>query len=339
MTTNEKEILAYLNGQLTSEEVLEFEKELQHSDALKREVEDYRFILRQTSLLKAQNQYSTQKKWEELEMRIGREKRWNGVRKFMRNAAAILVLPLLMVTLYLWTGKGDKKQPLVAEWVEVTSARGVISKVILPDSTVVWLNSASTLRYPHEFGEGRRTVDLRGEAYFRVKADKEHRFDVNVPEGLTISAYGTEFNVSSYENSPTVEAVLTRGNVEILLNNHALAHLQVSEQAVLNKARNSLEVLPCNVEEATAWREGKLIFRRAGIEEILYKLARRYNVDFEVSGRKISNYEFSATFTDESLEEILSILERTAPMSYTIFAAKEMEDFTYQRRKVSLKLR
>lgn len=298
---------------------------------------DYQFILQQASLLNKSNSYATQKNWEALERKIHRSKLRAKLFLGMRNAAAILALPLLLTSLYFWNN--SDAAPLTEEWIEITSAKGLVSKVMLPDSSIVWLNSASTLRYPRKFTGNHREVALNGEAYFKVKADKEHRFDVNMPQQVTISAYGTEFNVASYNDSRFIEAVLAKGNIEIRKDHVSKAILKEGEKVMFNKANESITVKYTDMEEATSWREGKLVFRRTALKELLEKLARRYNVDFVVHGNSLANYEFSATFIDESLVEILDILCHTAPMSYQIEPAKELEDYTYQRRKIHIKIR
>lgn len=336
METKEDKIIAYLEGKLSMEEKTAFKQECAQSEELRKELDDYRFIYQQSALLSEQSQFRTRQNWDELEKRIRREQWLAKTWKVMRNAAAILLLPLLIGLFFLWNKK--ETAPRIAEWVEVTSARGTVSKLILPDSTVIWLNSASTLRYPREFSTVRREVALTGEAYFKVSADREHCFDVSTPDGMTVSAYGTEFNISAYDTDPVIEATLAQGHVEIWMGDKALAKLKAGEQAVLHKTKNTFNVTSCDLTETAAWREGKLVFRRASLEEILHKLSRHYNVDFVVTGRHIDHYEFSATFVNENLTEIFSILERTAPMHFKIMEPEKEDDYTYRRRKVILKL-
>ena len=80
----------------------------------------------------------------------------------------------------------------------MSSAYGLVSKITLPDGSEVWLNSGSKLHYPKQFVGDHRKVYLSGEAYFKVSSDKKHRFDVALSNGITVSAYGTEFNINAY---------------------------------------------------------------------------------------------------------------------------------------------
>ncbi|MCD8181778.1 MAG: FecR domain-containing protein [Bacteroides sp.] len=305
-------IAAYLEGLLSEEERIILEEKIASSPAFRKEVDDYRFIWEQSRLLKRQSEFHTYDNWNRLQRRLHRAsfrtRAWN----WTRTAAAIPLLPLVISLFYLFSSKHEN---VLAsnEIIEVTSAPGLVSKITLSDSTQIWLNSGSSLTYPRQFTTDRREVQLTGEAYFKVKSDKEHRFDVKVPGSMTVSAYGTEFNVSAYKEDATVEAVLTKGHIEIKTENASSEHLTVSQQATYNKIDGRLQVLECNIMEKTAWKDGKLIFRKAGIMEIAKKLSRHFNADFTVKGRSLVNYEFSATFTDESLSDILSILKRPLP--------------------------
>lgn len=103
------------------------------------------------------------------------------------------------------------------QYVDITASVGSVVRYELPDNSVVWLNSGSTLRYPTVFrGEGRE-VDLQGEAYFDVQTDKEHPFYVNTPSGIRVYVYGTRFNVSAYESEDYVETVLESGHVSVFM--------------------------------------------------------------------------------------------------------------------------
>ncbi|MCD7924490.1 MAG: DUF4974 domain-containing protein [Bacteroides sp.] len=330
-------IAAYLEGLLSKEEQAHFEEKMASSPEFRKEVDDYRFIWEQSRLLKKQSEFHTYDNWSRLQRRIHREpfriRAWN----WTRTVAAILLLPVVISLFYLFS---VKREDILAsnEIIEVTSAPGLVSKIILSDSTQIWLNSGSSLVYPRRFTADIREVQLTGEAYFKVKSDKEHRFDVKVPGSMTVSAYGTEFNVSAYKDDATVEAVLAEGHIEVKTEDALSEQLVVSQQAIYNKKDGRLQVLGCNIAEKTAWKDGKLIFRKAGIMEIAKKLSRRFNADFIVKGRSLVNYEFSATFTDEPLSDILSILEKTSPMKFKMEEPVRKDDQSYHRRKVTVTL-
>lgn len=333
-----KDIAAYLEGLLEGDDLIVFEKRYATSPEFRKEVDDYRFIWEQAQALKAQSQFHLYENWHQLQHRVHRAssflRAWNGI----RTVAAILLLPL-GITLFYLLALREEVSMSENELIEVSSASGLVSKITLPDSSLVWLNSGSTLVYPRKFAAGSREVKLTGEAFFKVKADKDSRFDVEVPGAMTVSAYGTEFNVSAYKEDTTVEAVLAEGHIEVKAGaSGSFKRLAVSQGAIFDTRSGRMQVVQCNLAEKLAWKEGKIVFRRAGIDQIVKCLMRHFNVDMVVQGQKSASYEFSATFTDETLPEILSILAKTTPMEYKVEEPVMKEDQTYRRRKVTLVL-
>ena len=133
------------------------------------------------------------------------------------RAAAVLVLPLIMSTAtlyYMYTH--DRSHPSATAMVEVTAPAGTTARVMLPDSSEVWLNSDSRLTYPQTFDSRERTVNLKGEAFFSVSSDRQHPFNVCLDGGLRVMAHGTRFNVCSYDDSDNVEMTLERGAIDVM---------------------------------------------------------------------------------------------------------------------------
>ena len=197
-----------------------------------------------------------------------------------------------------------ENQPI--EQVELSSAYGLVSKITLPDGSEVWLNSGSKLHYPKQFVGNHRKVYLSGEAYFKVSSDKKHRFDVALSNGITVSAYGTEFNINAYED---------------------------------DKITDNTKVSDINLYMVTSWKEGKMVFRRTEMAEIAQRLSRHFNVNIILQSKKIFNYKYSATFTTETFEEILQLLEKTAPIKCTMIEPKQASDYSYTRRTVIIEAR
>lgn len=329
-------IIKHLEGRLSSEEKAVFDEKYSKDTDFRKEVDDYSFIWRQTELLKQHKQYRTQANWQKISQRIHRDRLRMRIWNVSRTAAAILLLPLLAATVYLSLWRLPSK---MHEEIRISSAYGLVSHVTLPDGSEVWLNSGTTLTYPRVFDGEVRRVSLSGEAYFKVKSDPEHRFDVAVPNLLTVSAYGTEFNVSAYDDDNAVETVLTQGHVELTAESRVLADLCVGQSAVLERSGHLKPLISIvNMDEKVGWKDGKLIFRRAGIEEIAKRLARHFGVEFELRGDRLRAYEYSATFTTESLAEILSLLGKASPMNVQIIEPQKQNDHSYPRRKVILSI-
>ena len=125
--------------------------------------------------------------------------------------ACAIALVLLNVG-YLAYQSFDFSKP---EYKEICALRGERLVVLLEDGTRVWLNADSKLVYPEKFARNKREVTLVGEAYFKVKSNPSRRFDVQTAEGVTVSAYGTEFNVQAYDDDTCVVATLADGNIRV----------------------------------------------------------------------------------------------------------------------------
>src|SRR5690606_4050789 len=144
-------------------------------------------------------------------------------------------------------------KPLVqsAKQNAITTPKGGMYQITLADSSKIWLNAASTLKYPSRFHTKERVVELQGEAYFIVAEDKKRPFKV-ISNGQQIEVLGTEFNVSAYDDEPDVKTTLVAGAVSIAPTAHhrSLAVLQPGEQASFRD--NAVVVQPVNITQYTA---------------------------------------------------------------------------------------
>lgn len=294
-------------------------------------------VLDFTERFNRQRKVDVDRNWEQLYNRIHRDKKKHLFAYWFRNIAAVLLLPLIVVASYCYL-KTEQLTNISDVMLETVTAYGVRTKLTLSDGSEVWLNSGSTLVYPKYFTDNERVVKLKGEAYFKVNADKKHRFDVQTVEGITVSAFGTEFNVNSYEDSPFTKATLAKGEIHVG-NGHEMIELSPSEQLVYNKDNCKLEVCKVNLMVETAWKDGKLIFRRTPMNIIAEQLSRHFNVDVILKGTELYGYTYSATFTNETLAEILNLLEATAPISCTIIEPKRKHGFSFTRKKVIISMR
>jgi ferric-dicitrate binding protein FerR (iron transport regulator) len=293
---------------------------------------DIQRILEWSDTLELNREIDVQAHWEKVARKIAFLRFRKKVILFSRNAAAILLIPLIATTL--WLLSTPNFNPPV-EQIELWAAHGQIAKVTLPDSSEVWLNSGSKLIYPQRFSGDKRTVQLVGEAFFKVNADKEHRFDVEMPEGLVVSAYGTSFNIDSYEDDTSINMTLTSGQIEIFSPHSDTALvLQPGEQARYSKKDKLMNISAADLSSETAWKDGKIIFRRVSLDEIAKQLSRRFNVDIKLKDKELSDYEYSATFTTESLDEILHLLEKSAPVQYKIIEPQQNVDLTFSKRSI-----
>jgi len=157
-------IIPYLEGSLPTGQIPAFEQLAESSPEFRKEIKEIQFIWNATENLKKQRLVDTNAHWNKIAKRMRflsfRQKLWD----VSRNAAAILILPLFLVTLYFMNDSNPKEESPI-EQVELRTAYGLVSKVILPDGSEVWLNSGTKITYPERFTGKYRTVKLEGEAY------------------------------------------------------------------------------------------------------------------------------------------------------------------------------
>jgi len=275
-----------------------------------------------------------------LEEKKGLKKKviWN----FYRNAAAILLIPILAFSLWFFlfpkTPQVSNNEILTTQsWVEINAPEGARVEFFLPDSTFGWLNSGSKLKYPIVFNQHRK-VNLVGEAYFEVKHRELSDFIVSVAD-LNVKVLGTKFNVSAYSDDSFTDVVLKEGKVEIEGNTCNFNQILSSdEKLTFNHDSKSLNLNDVDAEHYTAWKDGYLIIENEPLGQVVGRIERWYNIEITIQDEILKNYRFKATFKDEPLAEVLRLLALTTPIRYSIEKRDFDSDGTLKRRKVTLKL-
>jgi transmembrane sensor len=189
----------------------------------------------------------------------------------------------------------------------LTIGRGGQYQLTLSDGTKVWLNAASSIRFPAFFTGRERRVEISGEAYFEVAHEQEHPFLVSV-RGMEVEVLGTYFNTNAYEEEPVMSTTLLEGSVSIHhSNSHAV--LKPGQQVRINSAGKIVVESNVDLEEVVAWKNGLFDFNRADIATIMRQISRWYNVEVMYSG-KIPPKEFVGKLSRHaSLKEVLHLLE------------------------------
>jgi ferric-dicitrate binding protein FerR (iron transport regulator) len=197
----------------------------------------------------------------------------------------------------------------------ITTPRGGTYQVVLPDGTTVWLNAASSLRFPAVFSGKERHVELQGEAYFEVAKNKLKPFKVAVA-GMGIEVLGTHFNVNAYDDESQIRTTLLEGSVKL----HAGKQQQLlrpGQQARLGKLADFM-VAEVNVEEAVAWKKGYFIFENENIESIMRKVARWYDVEVAYQGKADQGRYGGTVSRFDNVEGVLKSLELTGSVRFKI---------------------
>lgn len=201
--------------------------------------------------------------------------------------------------------------------------KGVKGRVILPDSSVVWLNSDSRLHYPDQFEGKTREVALSGEAYFEVRHQPERPMIVNTNKGFKIEVLGTTFNLKSYDNDDRSEATLYSGSINLIMDGRdggqpVTRMINPNETVVIDrKLTSSVKNLP-DPTVNYAWKEGKIHFDGTPIPEVVKMLERWHGVDFEITDKDILDHKFTGNFESESIVQIMDLMRLTSFIDYEI---------------------
>ncbi len=197
----------------------------------------------------------------------------------------------------------------------LSTPKGGTYQITLSDGTKVWLNAASTLKYPSRFDDAERVVEVEGEAYFSVAKDSKKPFRV-VSHGQQINVLGTEFNVSAYTDEKDVKTTLVEGSVELQINVSG-QHMALvpGEQSVLKGAEvNKRKV---DVGPYIAWKNGEFNFDNTALTDMMKQMSRWYGVEV-IYENGVPNERFSGAMSrDVSLQTVLELL-RVSEINYRI---------------------
>lgn len=262
--------------------------------------------------------------------------------RFYYRAAAVILLPLILAGITLFYFNNTRNDKVTDNgFSEIRSTLGSRVSFLLPDGTKGWLNSGSVLRYSLNFKQ-QRIVELQGEAYFDVKADKQHPFYVNTTE-VQFKVLGTRFNIRSYADDKTIEATLLTGLLEIhpvsqekskkpavILKPHQKAtFIKTTGDLALNGTKETgspgekigpVEITKeVDTEPIVAWKDNKLVFVSEPFESLLVKMERWYNVEITLLDTAINNLSYTGVFEKETVEQALRALKVATPnFNYTI---------------------
>ena len=204
----------------------------------------------------------------------------------------------------------DKTAQPAGLYNTITTPRGGQYQLVLGDGTKVWLNAASSLRFPAGFTGVTRDVEIKGEAYFEVAKDAAHPFRV-LAGGATVRVLGTHFNVNAYDDENTIATTLLEGSVKVV-NNEAESLLKPGDQAQLDKSGRISLRHDVNVQEVVAWKDGFFQFDNAGIKTVMRQLSRWYDVDVEYRGAIEPAMSFDGKMgRDLRLQQVLKILQKS----------------------------
>lgn len=206
----------------------------------------------------------------------------------------------------------------------LSTPKGGRYSVTLQDGSRVWLNAASTLRFPTAFDTEERTVELTGEAYFDIAPttlssnNKSNHsrvpFHVKV-NGMDVEVLGTEFNVMAYTDEAEMKTTLLEGAVKVSAGSEAYL-LKPGQQAEIfnptipaNPVSKKIRIVKADTEAAVGWKNGNLHFKNADVESVMRMVSRWYNVNVVYRGNKPAGHYSGIVSGSTNLSEVLNMLE------------------------------
>lgn len=253
--------------------------------------------------------------------------------------AAVLVIAVTSAFYFVYHSRGTTQEQLAvkaSDINEMNTMRGTRSKTVLPDGTVVWLNSESRIAYNADFGKTKREVTLTGEAFFDVMHNAEVPMVVHA-KNVNIWVKGTAFNVRSYPESGQVETSLIRGAVELttdadperkillkpnekivvdVINPDSIAvKVPAPVQQVSSSQRQNLYHIEqlkesrFNIIPEISWVQNRLVFDNEIFTDVISKMEKWYNVEIVLENKKLERKSFSGAFEKENITEALQALQ------------------------------
>ncbi len=271
--------------------------------------------------------YWLQKESNQAEMQIKKEKIWvSRKRKQRKNidwrplqaAAAIvfimLTLGYLLKDEFFNSGQEPIAKPVIS-MINKSAASGAKLETILPDGSLVKLNSESTLRYPHNFNDSLREVYLEGEAYFEVTHNPEKPFSV-ISQDVKTTVLGTAFVVSAYQEVNAVCVALASGKVETqILNTKDASITKLIPGEYISYNQKEARKGKFDQKELFGWKDGLLFFKNNTFDQVIPKLERWYGVEIILEGKK-PDWKLNGEYKNANLESIMEAMSYSQEFEY-----------------------
>ena len=214
----------------------------------------------------------------------------------------------------------SKQSAAAVTYNRIITPRGGRYEVKLPDGTNVWLNAASSLRYPTTFNGKERVVELTGEAYFDVSNASDQPFRVTVASAqqapMQIEVLGTGFNIKAYADEPVRAATLVYGKIRVA-NGTEQTILAPYQQARLRESSDKIAVQRVDLDAVLAWKTGLFYLEDAPITDIMREISRWYDVDIVYKGQ-ISQQFVGKIPRNMPLMDVLKVLESTGWVHFQV---------------------
>ncbi|MCF6333284.1 MAG: FecR domain-containing protein [Draconibacterium sp.] len=330
-------VAKYLNNETNHSEKLEVETWLNQSGENRNEMEKYRKMMDKVDGFYKAKSFDSNTAWKNIHSKINptqlkivqrKKERKELFAQFYKYAAIVVVAILLGGFGYY---VGFRKQVSALEIV--SAEQQVLNEYVLPDGSIVALNSNSKLEFPRQFAGNVREVTIIGEAFFNVKPNPDKPFIINAGN-TQIKVLGTSFNVCAFPKTETVEVIVATGKVQLTRRNEDLlvknseVFLVPGEKGTLFNESNLLEKSVNTDLNFLSWKTNDLIFNETPLSEVVRCLEKTYHIEIQLTGPNLENLMLTAHFNKKPIGFVLDVVRLTFNLELT----GENEHFTLAGR-------
>lgn len=207
---------------------------------------------------------------------------------YLRIAASVLLVAAIGLISYLHL---SKKETIV--YTTLQTHAGQIKRLVLPDSSVLWVNASTIVRYPQQFDEKRREIFLdNGEAFFEVVHDAKKPFVVHAQK-VNVQVLGTSFNISAYQNLPSIKVMVATGKVGVTQNNKTLALLTPGQELSFDRKAGTSDTHVVDINDIQSWKSGYVDLKQATFAELATVVKNQLGIRLKAGNDKVSGYRFT----------------------------------------------
>lgn len=234
-------------------------------------------------------------------------------RPFVIAAAAVLLACAVVTPVIL-----NRLKPAVAELTAEVMRTGEkqVKKILLPDSTLIWLNANSSLMVEAGFGEHNRQVRLEGEAFFEVGKDAAHPFMISTGE-VHVKVLGTSFNIQSYDNLSELKVEVSSGKVQVSDDHSPLAVLTPGQGLTYNRGSKQFKVDSASTQRFNSWTDGNVVLEKASFEYLCQVIYNLYGTTVSSDNKQVRSFRYNLTFrAGLSEKEAISLVVNMLKKNY-----------------------
>ncbi|NQU51095.1 MAG: FecR domain-containing protein [Bacteroidetes bacterium] len=335
-----RELLAnYLNNEVSSGERLEVESWLNESEKNREELMECQQMLKKVDVYYKAKSFNSNAAWSNVHSKINpaqltvvqrKKGRKETIAQFYKYAA-IIVVAILLGSVGYYIGFRNQTPAFYSEIISVE--KQVLKEYVLPDGSVVTLNSNSKLEFPKQFAGNVREVTIIGEAFFDVKPNPKKPFIINAGN-TQVKVLGTSFNVCAYPETETVEVVVKTGKVQViqktddLLAENNEVFLTPGEKGTLFNESNLLEKSVNTDLNFLAWKTNDIIFNETPLGEVIRCLEKVYHIEIQLNETELNDLILTAHFDKKPIDFVLNVVRLT----FNLELNGENEHFTLASR-------